>query len=322
MAGCLAGILNNKSMIIEANGYNEVGAHKAVLRFRTDRIGRITGIPFRKVTVRKAIWYGQREYARPEIRFINMYSQKVSNSFTTRSIVNLDSVERYIPPMNFHEILVNMCLDRIRWEAPIVGITTNHIVLKGGEEIDRGIGHNVTPILSTLPMTVIGRLCEHPIPLKLNSKFIRVIRFKVPGADLHQTLYYPEPEREMPVYRASIVEDTLTVETLQDDFNPDNILGNVPIRQVLDSFGLHPGDVKYLDHGKQLGKIQPIDDTVRKQYIFELTMMLKVYSLGRFAIWKNVLMDDVYDDILTIRQFVESGSHYDQFKSTATVQTA
>jgi hypothetical protein len=322
MAGCLAGILNNKSMIIEARGYGDIGEHKAVLRFRTDRIGRITGIPFKKVQVRKAIWYEQHEYARPEIRFINMYSKKVSGSFTTRSIVNLDTVERFIPPLDFHEILVGMCLDRIEWCSPILHINNEQIVVSTEGDRTTSISRDGVPIISTLPMSLIGTLCNLPCPVPLKSKVIQVIRFQVPGSDLHQTLYYPAPESEIPVYRASIIEDILTVETLQTSFDPTRLLNDVPVREVLNSFGLHPGDVQYLDQGKQLGKIQPIDDKFRKRYIFDLTMQYQLYSLGRFAIWKNILMDDVYDDILTIRQFIESGSHYDNFKSVATVQNA
>jgi len=35
-----------------------------------------------------------------------------------------------------------------------------------------------------------------------------------------------------------------------------------------------------------------------------------VYSLGRYATWRNILLDDVYHDINVIKQLMDSDGYY------------
>jgi Flp pilus assembly protein CpaB len=81
--------------------------HEALLRFRSDAVARATGIPFRKVLVHKAILYRGQLITTPNLRLSNMYSQKVTGEVTNRSILSLDSAERFIAPPNLIELLAN-----------------------------------------------------------------------------------------------------------------------------------------------------------------------------------------------------------------------
>ncbi len=54
----------------------EAQPHRALLRFRSDNVARLTGIEFKRVTVRKGLfWRG--EYRTPTIALANAYSLKV-----------------------------------------------------------------------------------------------------------------------------------------------------------------------------------------------------------------------------------------------------
>src|SRR5688572_5532364 len=51
--------------------------HSALLRFRSPAVSDATGIPFRRVLIRKGIWDGKRVVDRCSIPLANAYSQKV-----------------------------------------------------------------------------------------------------------------------------------------------------------------------------------------------------------------------------------------------------
>jgi len=44
-----------------------------------------------------------------------------------------------------------------------------------------------------------------------------------------------------------------------------------------------------------------------------------VYSLGRFALWQNLLMDDVFDDLGKIRNMISLASEYDLLREAASL---
>jgi hypothetical protein len=62
---------------------------------------------------------------------------------------------------------------------------------------------------------------------------------------------------------------------------------------------------------------RPIDDALRKQLLFRLTHEHNVFSLGRFATWRNILLDDVVDDIVQVKRLLKSGSAYDVRRAAA-----
>jgi hypothetical protein len=68
---------------------------------------------------------------------------------------------------------------------------------------------------------------------------------------------------------------------------------------------------------QKYGKIAPIDDNLRKQLLFRLTHERNIYSLGRFATWRNILLDDVVDDIAAIKKLLKANSAYDIRRAAA-----
>ena len=51
------------------------------------------------------------------------------------------------------------------------------------------------------------------------------------------------------------------------------------------------------------------DEQKRRMVISKLTSNYNVYSLGRFATWRNILLDDVLNDIYQIKKLIESDSY-------------
>lgn len=314
MSGCLAGVMNSSAQIIEAKEEKEflkAPEHRAVLRFRSDKISKITGIPFRRVQVRKSIWYDNKEHRLPDIRFTNMYSRKVSGGYSSRSIVNLDTVERWIPPEDFHSRLLKQCTGRVRYGLKVIGVTDKCVNYMPAL---KPLNREGSPILSTLAVPIMARILNLRPPVEFSKgSRINVARYRVKGCDLNLSMYYPSPETH--VYRASVMGDLLSVEMIDDGENRV-----IESQMVLDSLGIDSSDVEMIDFGPQVGKINYSNwsDSDRKNWILSLTMKYRIYSLGRFAIWKNILQDDVYEDILKIREFLLSSTHYDMFKALHT----
>ena len=299
MAGCLAGILNNDAIIFERSvSPDTMLVHKALLRFRSDKIGKICGVDFEKVIVRKSIHYENKEYRTPTLRLANLYSKKVSNGYYSRSILDLADAERYIAPENFHEILLNKCKDRIRYNHKVISISKESLKFTTYE-----ISRLDTAIISTIPMNVLcGLIGIKETSIIKNIEFhqsaIHVTRYRIRNCSIFQTVYYPDPSTT--VYRASILRDLLIIERMI----ADEILSypEDEDEQIIQSLGIQLDDLEPLDESQQLGKIAPIAEDARKNIILHATMNFNVYSLGRFSVWRNILLDDVYEDILKIRQ--------------------
>lgn len=325
LSGCLAGIVNPEATILEAKTEGEFlksPEHKAVLRFRTDKISQLTGIPFQQVQVRKSIWYDGKEYRLPDIRFTNMYSRKVAGGYFDRSIVNLDTVTRWIAPEDFHLRLLKKVNGRVKFGYKLVGLNKDwlEILLEGRDPEDTSPWKRNGPVISTIPMPVMAKVLKIDSPVSFQSgRRVYVFRYRIRNANLNLSMYYPSPDT--PVYRASVMKDILSIETIEDELkkSPASHSDGRCIEEVLQSLGIGPHDVESLDQGSQLGKISyNLDDRVRKNWVFRLTIDFWIYSLGRFAIWKNILQDDVYDDAHKIRGYIESGTHYDFYREAAT----
>jgi hypothetical protein len=284
LSGCLAGVLTPGAQVFESSE-TIPDNHKAVLRFRERKISDATGIPFKEVTVNKAIWYQGEEHP-PTPRLCNKYSRKVAGRILTRSIWDLKPVRRYIAPHDLHHLLADCLGNRL------------HL----GKRIDASdVAWNTVPVVSTIPMHMLASALGMTIDQDFRFERIEVSRYKVSNADVHQTIYYPA--LSLSVYRATLTGEDLIVESTGDINPPD-------LNTVLESLGLVAGDVELVEQAhQQYGKIAPIDELARKQFIFHTTINHNIFSLGRYAIWKNILLDDVYDDLLKIKSVISDG-HY------------
>jgi len=287
LAGLLAGCHFQQATIYEAQPFNK--PHKAVLRFRSSAVGDAVGIEFRKVRVHKDVWPASTVNPKQA----NLYAQKVAGVLTNRSIWNLDAVDRYIAPEDFIEQLIERCSERIKWGCKIIG-----------NDITRN-SHRDEPIISTLPMSSLWQwfnsgapndLPACPVDFSFKKIFIR--RFRVEGADVFQTIYFPEPDTNL--YRVSITGDLLIAE----------YVNQIDEYVFYSAFGLRESDCQELDMGyKQYGKIKTINDEWRKEFIYDLTTRYNVFSLGRYATWRNILLDDVIKDIAVLKKMMKSSAY-------------
>jgi len=288
MSGCLAAIAFPQATIIEKQPKDEVASHNAILRFRSDAVSRITGIPFKKVTVRKAIYY-KGKFVDPTVRYANMYSMKVTGQILDRSIWNLDTVERYIAPYDFHNALLTMLGKRVYYEDSITSM----------KEFQKD-----ETVISTVPMNTIIQIVDIEFgPLNFNFQNIHTARYKIDDCDVHQTVYLPDDD--LTVYRATITGNNMIIES-------KNKISGRDLQYVSDAFYLFPHlhSINIISEGEQkFGKIAPINEHTRKYIIHKLSTDYGIYSLGRFAIWKNILLDDVVKDIDVIRRMINEDEY-------------
>lgn len=259
--------------------------HRALLRFRSENVAHITGIEFRKVLVRKGLW-SDGAYRPPTIALANDYSRKVLGRLSgDRSIWNLAPVERWVAPDDFQERLLNNVGRRVTFSAPDD--------MRGDK-----------PFISTapLPSALIALGIEMP------GHFVRapidVRRYRVPNCDAHQTVYFPD--LDINLYRASITGDILILESVAGSFDR---MRTAAI--ILDALGVDIiNDCPQLESVKQeYGKIVNLPDATRRALLFELTTRHGLYSLGRFAQWRNILLDDVVSDIHVIKKLLASDNY-------------
>ena len=76
---------------------------------------------------------------------------------------------------------------------------------------------------------------------------------------------------------------------------------------LFDDFGFRVKKLTNILTTKQkYGKIRPIDENVRQNFIYTLTEKYNIYSVGRFATWRQLLLDDVVKDIQLVEEFINS----------------
>lgn len=287
LAGLVAAHAWPQAAVLEASP-QPAAAHRALLRFRTDGVSRLTGIEFRKVRVHKGIW-SDGGFVGPNIRAANLYAQKVLRGSMRgdRSIWRLEPVERFIAPDTLYEQLVEAVGSRISWATPVdfEGLRTTCV--------------STAP----LPVTLKALGIEHDLPFRRSGILVR--RWTLPESDVFQTIYYPDEGTAM--YRASITGGTLIAEFVDADTSAERDLALLER-----SFGIDLSAAQALPVVEQkYGKIEPVEEGARKQLLFRLTHNHGIFSLGRFATWRNILLDDVVDDIAVIKRLARSGAAYD-----------
>lgn len=311
MAGLMAGhhFRRFNPSIFEAQ-YSLPNNHAALLRFRSDAVSRLTNIPFKKVKVHKIVAHAGKLYDKPNMKLSNMYSQKVTGRIMPRSIDSLEPVERYIAPENFIEYLAKG-MD-IAYNCPLT-----HEVL----EMRRENRDNKMPVISTVPMNVLMDLVDWPDKPEFNYLPIWSVWGKLnkPSMNIYNTVYYPDYSDDY--YRISITGDIVIAEYSCDPMKGfdegdakeeahNSVINDLGICLARE-FGIHTVEFESLNFKHQkYGKLIPIDDKIRKAFILYMTDKYRVYSLGRFSTWRQILMDDVVRDLSIIESMIENRDDY------------
>lgn len=261
--------------------------HKALLRFRSNVVSTLTGIEFKQVQVRKGLW-SNGAFCAPTIALANAYSKKVIGQINgDRSIWNLEPVTRWIAPEDFHARLIGHVGSRLQ-----VGVV---------DDFRNG------PLISTAPMSMAIDALQQIDPqlhaLELKRSSIEVKRYRVPKCDVYQTVYFPDAT--MGLYRASITGDVLIVERAAA--NMTEPMSHRETSAIEQAFDIDLFDCHFVDQTRQhFGKIVDLPTEVRKSVLFRLTHNHQIYSLGRFATWRNILLDDVVQDISVIKRLLST----------------
>ena len=285
LAGLIAAHVFPSMPIFEASPA-PTESHKALLRFRSSSVGDLTGVEFRPVTVRKGIW-SQGEFRQPDIRLANLYSQKVIGSLAPRSVWDINTVTRWVAPEDFYQRLVDAVASRICWGAQFKFMDAAH----------------GTPVINTAPMPIVLRDLGIGVDAEFARAPIDVLRYRVHGADVHQTVYFPDADTS--VYRASITGDLLIVELM-----PTCAFPHDGMSVVRDSLGIDRSQMQPIDRVTQrYGKVVALPDVTRRALLAKLTREHNIFSLGRFATWRNVLLDDVVKDCAVVKRLMTASEY-------------
>lgn len=269
--------------------------HKALLRFRTNAVSTLTGISFNKVKVQKAIFHNDKIIKNSNFALSNMYSQKVLGCVRNRSIGNLEDCERYVAPEDFIEKLSRGI--EIVYNIDATSVIQNMIQRK--ERV---------PIISTMPVMALANILGYENIPTLQSMPICTFKVKIEGLDIdvYQTLYSPGNEDW---YRASITGDTLIVEyTKPPTINHKSFY----FRAIFNLFGISVpvGSKTHIEFAEQRhGKLLECNTNQVKKFIGYVSQKYQIYSLGRWGTHRQILMDDVVNDIKVIDSLIKSDNY-------------
>jgi len=265
--------------------------HGALLRFRSDKVFNVVGLQAKRVKVRKSIVYGPDFMSDCNPYLANQYSMKVTGRIEDRSIWNLDTEDRYIAPSDFLERMADGCN------------------IEYGREIKDW--SRAEQIISTMPMPALMKILGWKDIPDFNFKPIWTITAEIPYANINQTIYFPE--LDVPYYRASFVGSKVIIEFIREPWY-DGGEAHRLAAEVIDYFGIEVDDTRLVIEIKhqKLGKMLPIDEQLRKEFMHHATVNYGVYSLGRFATWRPILLDDVVDDLAVIERMMKS--NYDTMR--------
>ena len=168
------------------------------------------------------------------------------------------------------------------------------------------------PVISTIPMPILMDILKYPDYQAFQYLPIWTINCELAHTNVYQTLYVPYDKAEP--YRISITGNIMTLEFCREPNDPEMEY----ISYYLDTLSIYT-EVKNITNGQQsYGKIVPIDEYERQKFILWATQNYNLYSLGRFATWRNILLDDVMKDIKIINSFIMQSNSYQRNKHTVT----
>jgi len=297
LAGLLAANRISNAEVIEQQ--NELpNNHSALLRFRSSSVGDALGIPFKRVNVYKGVLLddGKSITNSPTLSEYNAYSLKSTGHILERSIINIEPAHRYIAPDGFTSALASRVTIQYRHD---------------GKDY---LQNSSEPVISTIPMPALAILLKYPNPIAFRTRPIWTINCELENVDIYQTLYIPYFNDEP--YRISITGNKMTLEFAVEPLDE-------PIEYIQHYATILFDTEEYpftnlVVKRQEYGKIVPIDENERQKFILWSTDNFNIYSLGRFATWRNILLDDVLKDIDIIKKFINQRTGYQRAKHYTT----
>lgn len=260
--------------------------HSAVLRFRTDKIGLVLNIPFKKVQMIKAPIPWRNPVA-------DALSYSLKNTGTMRSdrsiIAGIVHEDRYIAPPNLIEQM-----------AVPLSITFGRQFHFASAE---------APAISTIPMPLLMRLLKYPnLPTFSHVSGLN-IHAKIAACDAYTSILVPDPKDLFS--RISITGDQMIIE-LPFDTTIDSDALEMIVRDASGYAGIDPKDISEVAvHKQAYAKINPIPEDIRRDFIHWASMEHNIYSLGRFATWRpSLLLDDLVRDVQLIDKWISKKDKY------------
>ena len=312
------GDLNNDIWVFDPKSSGLFSNHKAVMRLRDKRILNYLPCKLEEITVYKAICKDGVLYNESNIMLNNLYSIKMSNSLSERSLSSLGKVKRYLITKVFDIDKRNhQKLEVAKFSVEdFGGKMYNTINLSDGPP---SIAYDIC--ISTIPMPSLLKILDlsnsYDVEFKYSAISINTYDLNI-KSDVNQTIYFTKDHNlyDYP-YRATIENNKLIIESKLSKAYDDKGEWQLGIfNDVIKSFGLRINDVdtESVENSIQpIGKISPIDDDIRKKIMMDLTDKFNIYSFGRFATWRQLRIDQILDDIEKIGLLVriKNKKYYD-----------
>lgn len=289
ISGVLASKIFNTKYIFDSANTPEI-YHKAIMRIRDQRIGMLLGCGLKPITVRKGIFYKGDILTKTNIKLNNLYSLKVSGELSDKSVLNLDDSERFLLEGNWSN-------SDAKYNYRLIKINNNEATfIHNNEEVKE----SYDVCISTIPIFNIMESSDLKVlpkeSFRYNPIYVSLFKINIPSK-IYQTIYLPEPGPFS--YRASIEGNKLTIESV------NGFPSEEEVNLIADIFGIDNSVlIDREDHIQKIGKIISIDENIRKFILYELTNKFNIFSLGRFAIWKQIRADEVLSDLEKIERMI------------------
>jgi branched-subunit amino acid transport protein len=294
MAGLLAAnMLHRMQPVIFEKQAELPHNHSAVLRFRTHSVADALGIPFREVVMVKAVV----TWNNPVADVLN-YSFKLLGQYRSdRSVTAGTQVDkRYVAPPGL--------IARMAQQIPPNAIKLSH-------DYQFRKHATLSPVISTIPMPALMTLLEFPDQPQFMHHGGRNIHARIESCDAFVSLTIPDPGN--PIARISITGDELIAECIDDNnmrWSTEGVIASCAQLLGIPKEKFH--DV--IEVQQSYAKILPIDEDLRKNFMFWATDKFGIFSLGRFATWRTgLLLDDLVNDVQKIHGWI--GNRYDMARN-------
>lgn len=200
-----------------------------------------------------------------------------------------------------------MSSEGISFNKKVISIKDNKVICDDNSE------YHYDEIINTMPLPDIAKACgiktEGIFEKKSKIIIIKIIPLLI-ESDVNQTVYFPSLSYGL--YRATLQGNKIIAEIIPDEIGLGDHWPSFS-KDLFKVFGLYYSKLydknNITTYYQTNGKIMPINNEYRKYLILELTERFGIYSLGRYATWRNITSEDILPDLEKISQLMEMGKY-------------